>query len=236
MLGSPLDPFADEAAHVAAALRIAAAYPTGSAALTCGDAVPRPALRADAPVPDRPAGADGRRRAATIVIPVHDGGAVVLACLDSVLASRPKTARSWSWMTDRPTRAMVAALDDLARQRKIALLRHPPAPGFPAAANAGILAATGRDVVLLNSDTLVPPGWLERLRSRGLRRPRYRHRHPAVERRQHPELPRTGRHQSEAGPGGDQSTGSPGGTRERRPPSSIFRWASASVFTSGATA
>jgi hypothetical protein len=36
--------------------------------------------------------------------------------------------------------------------------------GFPAAANAGIRAAGGTDVVLLNSDTLVFPGWLEELR------------------------------------------------------------------------
>jgi GT2 family glycosyltransferase len=59
---------------------------------------------------------------------------------------------------------LVAALDTLARQRKITLLRHPAPLGFPAAANAGIHAAPGLDVVLLNSDTLVPPNWLERLR------------------------------------------------------------------------
>jgi glycosyltransferase involved in cell wall biosynthesis len=35
--------------------------------------------------------------------------------------------------------------------------------GFPATANAGIRAAGDRDVILLNSDTLVPPGWIERL-------------------------------------------------------------------------
>ncbi len=44
------------------------------------------------------------------------------------------------------------------------MLRHQPPLGFPASANAGIRAAAGRDVVLLNSDTLVPPDWLPRLR------------------------------------------------------------------------
>ena len=39
------------------------------------------------------------------------------------------------------------------------------APRVPASANTGIAAARGRDVVLLNSDTLVPPGWLDRLRA-----------------------------------------------------------------------
>jgi GT2 family glycosyltransferase len=164
MLGSPLDPFADQDAHVAAALRIAAAYPTGSAELTHGDAAPSPALRADAPVPDRPVGADSRRRATTVVIPVRDGGSVVLRCLDSVLASRPGTARILVIDDASSDRAIIAALDGLVRQRRITLLRHDRSRGFPAAANAGIQAAKGRDVVLLNSDTLVPPGWLERLR------------------------------------------------------------------------
>jgi GT2 family glycosyltransferase len=188
--GSPLDPYADEAAHVAAALRLGQVYtadPTaqvrsitrgGSAAVRGQDTRTRaerrpvagmplpagPALRADGPVPAQPVGADGRKRAATIVIPVHDGGDVVVACLRSVLASLPAQSRVLVVDDGSSDPAVVAALDDLARARKIALRRHPRALGFPAAANAGILAAPGRDVVLLNSDTLVPPGWLERLR------------------------------------------------------------------------
>ena len=198
--GSPLDPFADEAAHVATALRLAQVYATdrtaqtraataggplgaqitaggpdsiaisrpramaGLPSLAGGTLLPGPALRADGPIPAQPVGADGRRRAATIVIPVHDGGEVVLACLRSVLASLPAQTRVLVVDDGSSDPALAAALDDLVRGRKIALRRHPRALGFPAAANAGILAATGRDVVLLNSDTLVPPGWLERLR------------------------------------------------------------------------
>ncbi len=90
---------------------------------------------------------------------------MVLRCLDSVLASRPKTARILVIDDASSDRAITAALDGLVRQRKITLLRHDRPRGFPTAANAGIRAAKGRDVVLLNSDTLVPPGWLERLRA-----------------------------------------------------------------------
>ncbi|MCX7380715.1 MAG: glycosyltransferase, partial [Alphaproteobacteria bacterium] len=47
--------------------------------------------------------------------------------------------------------------------------RHPFNRGFPGAANTGIHAAMAlrapHDVVLLNSDTIVPPGWLEALRA-----------------------------------------------------------------------
>lgn len=162
--GSPLHPLADEAAHVAAALRLGHAYPAGPTAPKPPPSATSPSLRADGPVPVRPVGADGRNRAATVVIPVHDGGAVVLACLDSVLASIPTRTKVLVVDDGSADPALVAALDDLARTRKIALLRHPRPLGFPAAANAGIQASAGRDVVLLNSDTLVPPGWLERLR------------------------------------------------------------------------
>ncbi|HET6308654.1 MAG TPA: glycosyltransferase [Rhodopila sp.] len=167
--GSPLDPFADEAAHVAAAQwlgQVYAADPAGRrGAATAGRVGLRAmTLRADGPVAAEPVGADGRKRAVTIVVPVHNGGDVVLECLRSVLASVP--ARSKVLVVDDGSSdpVVVAALDDLVRRRKIGLLRHSRALGFPAAANAGIVAASGRDVVLLNSDTLVPEGWLERLR------------------------------------------------------------------------
>jgi O-antigen biosynthesis protein len=35
--------------------------------------------------------------------------------------------------------------------------------GFPAAVNQGIIAATGRSILLLNNDTIVTTGWLRRL-------------------------------------------------------------------------
>ncbi|HEY4045160.1 MAG TPA: glycosyltransferase [Rhodopila sp.] len=141
ILGSPLDPFADRTAHVEAALRIATAYPAG------------PTQRV----------ADRRQRAATVVIPVRDGGSVVLACLASVAASEAERILVVDDGSSDP--AVIAALDGLLRQRRITLLRHQRPQGFVASANAGIRRARGRDVVLLNSDTLVPPGWLTRLRA-----------------------------------------------------------------------
>jgi GT2 family glycosyltransferase len=164
LMGSPLCPLADEAAHVAAALRLGHAYPAGPMVGKPPAMAGGPSLRADGPVPAQPVGADGRKRAATVVIPVHDGGDVVLACLDSVLAAIPAGTRVLVVDDGSADPALVAALDDLERRRKITLLRHDRPLGFPAAANAGVQASAGRDVVLLNSDTLVPPGWLERLR------------------------------------------------------------------------
>jgi glycosyltransferase involved in cell wall biosynthesis len=60
---------------------------------------------------------------------------------------------------------LATALDALARRRRITLIRHRRNQGFPASANEGLRVAAGRDVVLLNSDTLVAPGWLEVLRA-----------------------------------------------------------------------
>ena len=162
--GSPLDPLADQSAHVAAALQLGQAYPAARTARSHPTAAAGSILRADAPVPAQAVGADGRKRAVTIVMPVRNGGAVVLACLDSLLATLPAAARVLVVDDASSDPALIAALDALRRRRRIALLRHPAALGFAAAANAGIRAASGRDVVVLNSDTLLPPNWLQRLR------------------------------------------------------------------------
>jgi GT2 family glycosyltransferase len=157
LLGSPLDPLAGEKANAAAAIALGRAYAANQAPLGFG-------MLADAPVPGAPIGADGRMRAVTVVMPVHDGGSVVRDCLRSLLAS---IGEARVLVVDDGSRDpdLIAHLAALAKARRIQLLRHETAQGFPAAANAGMRAARGRDVVLLNSDTLVPPDWLGRLRA-----------------------------------------------------------------------
>ena len=100
-----------------------------------------------------------------VVIPVYRGLAETLACLASVLASIPRGTRIYVVEDASPEPDLAAALDTLARRRRIRLIRLPENQGFPAAANAGLRACAGRDAVLLNSDTLVAPGWLDRLRT-----------------------------------------------------------------------
>jgi len=107
----------------------------------------------------------GRRAAQVdVVVPVYRGLRRTLDCLESVLATLPAGSRLHVVDDASPDHALVAALGEMARARRIRLIRQPRNTGFPGAANAGLRAAAGRDVVLLNSDTLVPPGWLERLR------------------------------------------------------------------------
>ena len=111
-------------------------------------------------VPSRGAQALEPRRPAEVVIPIHGDAAASLACLDSVLASgiEPIVVDDAS---DDPE--LVEALDRLSQAGRIRLLRHGRTMGFAASANAGIAACLGRDVVLLNSDTLVAPEWLDRM-------------------------------------------------------------------------
>ncbi|HYZ22498.1 MAG TPA: glycosyltransferase, partial [Rhodopila sp.] len=163
LTGSPLDPAAAQRERAAGALRIGALFPASSGRRPAADPAPG-ALPADIPPPEKPVGANPRRRAVTVVIPVHDGGTVVRACLDSVLASLPEDARILVVDDGSRDPAIVSLLDDLAGNGSVTLLRHGDPSGFPASANAGMRAARGHDVVLLNSDSLVPPRWLARLR------------------------------------------------------------------------
>ena len=162
LLGSPLDPAA-EARAAAAVARAAAASRGGrrpAEAAAVAEAAPAWAdLRASAPA------IGTGMPPADVVIAVHDGGAAVLACLASVLPSLPAGSRAIVVDDASTDPVLVGHLRDFAAAGRIRLLRRGQQGGFPAAANAGLRAARGRDAVLLNSDTLVAPGWLEGLRA-----------------------------------------------------------------------
>jgi GT2 family glycosyltransferase len=103
-----------------------------------------------------------------VVIPVYRDLAATLACIASVVATVRAPSRIWVVNDASPEPALVAALEGLGKSGTIRLIASGEGRcnlGFPAAANAGLRAARGRHVVLLNSDTLVAPGWLERLRA-----------------------------------------------------------------------
>jgi GT2 family glycosyltransferase/glycosyltransferase involved in cell wall biosynthesis len=109
------------------------------------------------------------RRAVAVVVPVHGGERLTLDCLDSVFANSLPGTTLVVVDDATPEAGLTRALDALAAQGRIVLLRNPSNRGFPTSANAGLRAVRalrgGPDAVLLNSDTLVPPGWLEGLRA-----------------------------------------------------------------------
>jgi len=165
LLGSPLDPARERRAAAAAAGAVRARFPASVQPARAPAPSAPLAVPADIIGPSPPVGRDRRRRIADVVIPVHGGGATARACLAAVLATVSAPSRIIVIDDATPDRDLVADLAELARRRRIRLVRHARNRGYPASANAGMRACAGRDVVLLNSDTIVAPSWLDRLRA-----------------------------------------------------------------------
>lgn len=102
-----------------------------------------------------------RRVDLAVVIPVYRGEQATRECLGSVFAAVSKHTKIIVVDDATPEPALGAWLATLASKGKIHLIRHADNLGFPAAANSGILAAGTSDILLLNSDTLVPAGAIE---------------------------------------------------------------------------
>jgi GT2 family glycosyltransferase/glycosyltransferase involved in cell wall biosynthesis len=99
-----------------------------------------------------------------VVVCVRDALEDVRACLWSLLhsATRPFHLIVVDDGSGLETAAMLAELAQ--REPEIELIRNDgPEHGYTRAANIGLRASTGAHVVLLNSDTVVSPGWLERI-------------------------------------------------------------------------
>ena len=103
------------------------------------------------------------REAVDIVVCVHNALEDVDRCLASILRH---TAQPYALIlvddgSDPPTRDFLA--DFAAQQPHATLLRADTATGYTCAANRGLRHSRAPFVVLLNSDTIVTPGWLDRL-------------------------------------------------------------------------
>jgi GT2 family glycosyltransferase len=98
----------------------------------------------------------------TVVIPVFNAFERLRACLGSL--SRYSTDATVIVIDDASTDGRIAPLLEnwVGRGPRRRLLRQERNHGFVHCANLG-MAATPADVVLLNSDTEVTPGWLEAL-------------------------------------------------------------------------
>jgi O-antigen biosynthesis protein len=102
-------------------------------------------------------------REVIVVIPVYDGGDIVRACLDSVVAftAGRRIVVIDDGSTDAATLAMLA---EFAADGRIEVVTHAKNQGYTRTANHALSLAPEADIVLLNSDTEVGPLWLERLR------------------------------------------------------------------------
>jgi len=105
-----------------------------------------------------------------IVIPVRGAAAAARRCIDSVLAARSQRPREIVVVDDASNDAELRRyLRELARDQRITLLEQEETRGYAAAVNRAIALHDDRDVVLLQSDTVVANDWLDRLAYHGER-------------------------------------------------------------------
>jgi GT2 family glycosyltransferase/glycosyltransferase involved in cell wall biosynthesis len=169
LAGSPLDPFAEHRAAIVLGAALARAYPPS------GRSRPMPPQPVHADIEGLPARAPSRpKRPVAVVLPVHGTGdaanrEATLACLAALDATVPNGTALVIVDDASSDAALVAELVARARRPGTTLIRLRHNLGFCEAANAGLRAAWGmrpaRDVVLLNSDTIPAPGWVEMLRA-----------------------------------------------------------------------
>jgi ATP-binding cassette, subfamily B, bacterial len=104
---------------------------------------------------------------ASVIVPVRDNLARTRIALEALLANTsdlPYEVIVVDNGSDDPTREYLEVL--AARNREVRGVRNAEDVGFAAACNAGVRAGAGEYLVLLNTDTVVPPGWLTGLAER----------------------------------------------------------------------
>ena len=113
--------------------------------------------------PAQPRLADAPRGpTASIIIPVHNKATITRQCLDALLAEPEDGLDRQIVVVDDGSTDMTSTLLDRYGDR-VLVIRNETALGFAGACNAGVAAAAGEFVILLNNDTVPTSGWLSAL-------------------------------------------------------------------------
>ncbi len=121
-----------------------------AATLEAVEATPPPAGVSEAPAPR-----------ASIVVVSFNSLAFTRLCVESVLANTGEPPFELIVVDNASGDGSCEYLEEMAeRDARVRLLANEENAGFPAACNQGLAAARGEMLVLLNSDTIVAPGWL----------------------------------------------------------------------------
>jgi GT2 family glycosyltransferase len=101
---------------------------------------------------------------ASIIIVTHDNLALTRLCLESVLRNTPYPACEVLVVDNASTDGTPEFLQALAAHHPdVRVILNSQNLGFARANNQALAASRGDHLVLLNNDTVVPPGWLTRL-------------------------------------------------------------------------
>ncbi len=99
-----------------------------------------------------------------VIIPVYKGEKETRNCLETVLGSRNKNQARVIIVNDcSPDPQVRKYLSSLQESDNLVVVNNSRNLGFVQSVNIGMSLSTTNDVVLLNSDTEVPEGWLDRL-------------------------------------------------------------------------
>jgi len=102
--------------------------------------------------------------AASVVVVSHENVALTRLCVESVLANTARPPFELIVIDNASRDGSRAWLRTVARRfQHVRLVLNDENRGFAAACNQGLALARGQLLVLLNNDTIVAPGWLERL-------------------------------------------------------------------------
>jgi len=97
-----------------------------------------------------------------IIVPIYNAIEPLRLCLDSLSRYLPAAARVLLINDASPDTRVAPLLDKYRQQQNWELLTNPENLGFVKTANIG-LRQVSHHAILLNSDTIVTPGWLQRM-------------------------------------------------------------------------
>jgi O-antigen biosynthesis protein len=104
-----------------------------------------------------------RREIVTVVVPVYNGYDATKACLESLFRASRETTRIILVNDAAPDPQIVEYLAKMASTRRATLLINEINLGFVGSINRALESIVDGDVVLLNADTIVPSGFVDRL-------------------------------------------------------------------------
>jgi len=101
----------------------------------------------------------------TVIVPVYGDAAATRRCFLSLLPEVAEGGRHRVVVVDdaSPDPLITLLLAEIEQEAGVTVLRNPRNLGFVGAVNRALAGATRGDVILLNSDTVVPPGFISRL-------------------------------------------------------------------------